>query len=116
LTLTTRDRPDAPHEPFRLEQHPDGERVRLAPAGELDLATAGQVGDALSAAAADFKEVVLDLRAVRFMDSSGLRLILLADAESRRDGFSFSLIEGPPAVQRIFSVAGVLDRLEFRAP
>jgi anti-sigma B factor antagonist len=53
---------------------PDG---RLVVAGELDIATAGAFRDALcSLAPASLGRIVVDLRAVSFMDSSGVAALL----------------------------------------
>ena len=63
--------------------------------------------------AAGFKQVTLDLRAVCFLDSTGLRMILEWDARSRADGFGFSLVAGPPTVQRLFDLTDTTTRLTF---
>jgi anti-anti-sigma factor len=47
------------------------------------------------------------------MDSTGLRVVLGWDDFARRDGIEFTLIPGPPALQRLFEITGVLDRLRF---
>lgn len=90
--------------------------MRVAPAGELDLATAPLVDDSVHALrASGWRQIVLDLRDVTFMDSTGLRLALGWDLEARRDSLTFSLVAGPPAVQRVFELSGVLDQLTFVA-
>ncbi len=102
------------HEPFRCELEVERERVRVCPIGEIDLATVPVVAAHLSEPeAAGFKQVTLDLRAVCFLDSTGLRMILEWDARSRADGFAFSLIAGPPTVQRLFDLTGTTARLVF---
>ena len=60
--------------------------------------------------------VTVDLAGLTFIDSTGLRCILKYDAEARQDGFSIALIQGPPAVQRIFVLTGTTDRLPFIDP
>jgi anti-sigma B factor antagonist len=103
-------------EPFRVEVHPEHDTVRLAPVGELDIATVDEIGDRLRELCEHgFRRFLLDLRRLTFMDSSGLRLILDWDGRARRDGISFAVIPGPAVVQRVFEVAGVLDRLPFQA-
>jgi len=62
---------------------------------------------------AGFKHLTLDLSDVCFLDSTGLRMILDWDSMSRADGFAFSLVAGPPAVQRIFELTGTTERLNF---
>ena len=102
------------HEPFRCELEVERERVRVCPIGEIDLATVPVVAAHLSELeAAGFKQVTLDLRAVCFLDSTGLRMILEWDGRSRADGFAFSLIAGPPTVQRLFDLTGTTARLVF---
>ena len=56
--------------------------TRVVLRGELDLATAPRLEQALADAGAD---VLLDLRGLTFMDSTGVRLLLEA-AESHRPG------------------------------
>lgn len=101
---------------FEVRVHPDRDVVRVVPVGELDLATVDQLRSELDGlTSAGFKQVVLDLRELEFIDSSGLMFVLDTDARARQDGFDFALIEGPQAIQRIFAMSGVVDRLPFRA-
>jgi anti-sigma B factor antagonist len=101
-------------EPFHCEVSPDGDTVRVRPIGELDLATAPILEAQLTELReAGYRQIVLDLRGLLFVDSTGLHVILRHDAEARRDGFSLALVPGSPEVQRIFEVAGVSSRLPF---
>ena len=97
---------------------PDGDRrvvVRLA--GELDIATAPEVDGALGRLReAGFAELVLDLRAVAFMDSSGLRVVLRWNELAASNGCTFALIRGPEQVQRVFEATRVADSLTFAEP
>jgi anti-anti-sigma factor len=101
-------------EPFRCDVDPDRDAVFVRPVGELDLATVPVVDAQLAElVAAGFTRFVLDLRGVRFLDSSGLRLLLAWGASSRPDGVDLTVIPGPAPVQRIFELAGVTDFLRF---
>ena len=101
-------------EPFRCEVQAERQAVRICPVGELDMATDPVVdGHLCEQQTAGFKHVTLDLRDVCFLDSTGLRMILDWDAMSRADGFAFSLVAGPPTVQRIFELTGTTQRLNF---
>ena len=105
------------HQPFRCEVEPHRETVRVRPVGELDMATVPAVDDQLSELeAAGFANLTLDLRGVRFVDSTALRMIMLWDGKSRADGLRFRLIAGPPAVQRLFGLTGTKEQLEFVDP
>ena len=68
----------AEFEPFSCEVDPHRESVFVRPVGELDLATAPIVDAQLcELVEAGFTSVVLDLRKLRFLDSTGLRLLLV---------------------------------------
>ena len=58
-------------------------------------------------------ELVIDLSDLAFMDSSGLRLILVAHARSRADSNRLRLVRGPRRVQRVFKLTGMEERLPF---
>ena len=108
---------DRPPEPFRCDVEPAREHVRVVPRGEVDLETAPALDARLrELCESGFGHLVLDLREVTFMDSTGLRVVLDWDDFARRDGIAFTLIPGPPALQRLFEITGVLDRLRFEPP
>ena len=97
---------------LRSERSGDGHVIALM--GELDLEGADRVTqELLSAEATDVQEIVLDLSHLRFIDSTGIRLILAADARSRSDGNRLALVRGPREVQRVFELTGIADRLPF---
>jgi len=54
---------------------------------------------------------LFDLRAVTFIDSPAVRLLLPLDAESRADGFSFSIMDSDGPVRRVLTLTGVQARL-----
>jgi anti-anti-sigma factor len=102
-------------EPFRVEVQPERDSVRVVPVGEVDIATVGEIDARLRELnQAGFRHFVLDLRRLTFIDSSGVRLVLTWHAAARQNGIDFMVLEGPPAVQRVFELAGVLDHLPFR--
>lgn len=99
---------------FVLSSRRDGDRHTLAPAGELDLATAHEVDAELQRiAASDARAIVLDLSALAFIDSTGIRLTVRADERSRANGNRLALIRPDPRVFRAFEICGMADRLPF---
>jgi len=94
----------------------DGRRAVLALRGELDMASARRVEAEVERALAGGTEVVvLDLRELEFMDSSGLRAVLRADALARRDGWRLAVVDGREPVRRVFAITGMDQRLTFVA-
>lgn len=101
-------------EPFRCAVARDGVALRITLAGELDIATAPHVEAVLREPCEDgVDRRIVDLSGLTFMDSSGLRIILSAHAAARREGPPLTLVAGPPSVQRVFEITGVVDRLRF---
>ena len=104
-------------EPFRCEVEPDRDEVRVRPVGELDVLTAPVVDAQLAELwSVGFKRLVLDLRAVRFLDSTALEMLVAWQAHGDADGTDFTVIPGPAMVRRVLEVAGVADRLSYRSP
>ena len=86
----------------------------VALTGELDISEVAGVEKQLKAVEKRRPELlVLDLRGLSFMDSSGLRVVLEADLRSRREARRFALIPGPEPVHRVFLIALLDKRLEF---
>jgi anti-anti-sigma factor len=92
----------------------DGDSHVVALLGELDLAGAPTLEqELLRVEASDAPSIVIDLASLEFIDSTGIRLILAADARSRMDGDRLALIRGPRAVHRVFELTGIAERLPF---
>jgi anti-sigma B factor antagonist len=88
--------------------------VRVCPFGEVDMDTVGQIREQLeNATTSGATHVVLDLAGVTFLDSTGLHLVLDADAASRAQRWEFGLIGAPADVQRVFDLTGARARLPF---
>ena len=81
----------------------------VVPEGELDLDTAQDLEAVL---ATQSGPVVVDLRELSFIDLTGLRLLLDADARSRQDGMNLRFIPSP-MVRRLLEVAELPDRLAY---
>lgn len=92
----------------------DGERAVVVPDGELDIATVPRLQAAMRDVD-DAAEVVLDLRGLRFLDTSGLRAVIEEDHLAADAGRRLSVVRGSASVQRVFELAGVSDRLPFVA-
>jgi anti-sigma B factor antagonist len=81
--------------------------------GEIDLSCAGALEARLRGLLGRARRVVLDLRGVRFMDSSGVHCVLDVDRASRAAGVEFVVVPGPPEVQQMFQITGTDALLRF---
>ena len=88
--------------------------VHVALVGELDLSTVAKVQEELqSAEASSPPTMVVDLSKLTFLDSTGLRCIVTADERAREQGRRVVIVRGPDAVQRVFSITRLEERLEM---
>ena len=77
--------------------------------GEIDLATHEELTGQIRAAAADGKPVVVDLSRCAFIDSSGIRALLLGEREAE----SIAVAGASEQVKRVFEMTGVTQALEL---
>ena len=84
--------------------------------GELDIATAPDLERVLVTARPRGERVVLDLAGLRFMDSTGLRVLLRAQEAARKGRWEIYLRDVPANVARLFTIAGVEDALPRAEP
>jgi anti-anti-sigma factor len=98
------------NEEVRLEVRtcPDRDRVVVEVRGELDMASVDALREALDELrGAGWNSVVLDLRELTFIDSSGLALLLHAERLARRTEAAFAIVDGSPALARLLEIVGL---------
>src|SRR3954452_20860351 len=99
---------------LRVVMRTERDVARVCPFGDVEVSTVGQIREQVeNATASGARHVVLDLRGVTFLDSTGLHLVLETDAASRAQGWEFGLVGGPAGVQRVFDLTGARARLPF---
>jgi anti-anti-sigma factor len=88
---------------------------RIAPSGELDIASADRFEQELEALEAMRpSRVIIDLRALTFIDSSGIRALASAVKRYGANGTRLEVRrELTPAVKRAFELTGMTERLPF---
>jgi anti-sigma B factor antagonist len=92
----------------------DDRAIRVVVAGELDLASAPRIEEELQRVEEQNPSIiVLDLRELQFMDSTGLRTIVNADARAREAGRRLVVVRGTENVQRVFEVTRLNERVEI---
>jgi anti-anti-sigma factor len=90
------------------------DQTRIVLVGELDIASTESLEQELAAFEGDSHgTLVLDLRRVEFIDSTGLRAVIAADERARSAGRRFVVVRGSSAVERLFNVTQLDRRLEI---
>ncbi len=96
----------------RLDRR-DGAAV-VSARGEIDLSSSPELRSALHEEEARAGTVVLDLREVTFMDSSGLGVIVGQHKRAREDGFRFKVaVARGTEVERILELSGLVSVLDL---
>ncbi|HET6449534.1 MAG TPA: STAS domain-containing protein [Conexibacter sp.] len=99
---------------LELTTETEGPTVRLSLTGELDIAGAARVEQELERIEREPPAtLVLDLRELAFMDSTGLRVIVAADERAREQARRLVLVRGSATVQRIIEMTRLDERLEI---
>ncbi|MFF4746575.1 STAS domain-containing protein [Streptomyces chengbuensis] len=100
--------PAAPPLPFSTDSYPGGcGRLVMVIRGELDHDTAPALRRALQEALARSRSgLEIDLRAVPFLDCSGLNVLLRLRREAQAHGKSLELGPRSPAVTRLLALSG----------
>ncbi len=106
-------------EQLRIDCEHENGGVVLRLRGELDLASAPRLRAELAKAEVEATpSLVLDLHELQFMDSTGLRAVLVAEARSRQRGQAFAVTRGSDQVKRLLEITRaneylrVVDRTE----
>jgi anti-anti-sigma factor len=104
-----------PPDGFSVRTEEDGDALVVRASGDLDLSVAEEFEHELRRAiATDASAVFLDLGKLEFIDSTGLRALIMAAKQSSMNGDNLHILRSvSPAVERAFQVAGLTDSLPF---
>jgi anti-anti-sigma factor len=99
---------------FELRRGDDGSLV-LELRGELDLSTEAELGAQLDGCLSGdgHDDVIVDLRGVTFMDSTGLAQLARGRRRAEELGRRFALCTSGGQVQRLLELAGLSDSFTF---
>jgi anti-anti-sigma factor len=87
-------------------------RLRLT--GELDMAGVDRFERLLTSEEVPQAETfILDMRGLTFIDSSGLRALIMADQRVRDDGGRFIVVRGTEPVNQVMEMTGVARQIEL---
>ena len=99
---------------FRVETHTTGRVTTLTLSGELDLLSSPALEQELEHAnASDCDVILLDLRGLEFMDSTGLHVLVKAHQQAQDAGRNLVLTRGGDQVQRLLDLTGVAEQMRI---
>ena len=101
-------------QPFAVDVQRRNDVAIVRPHGELDLATVATLRAALDGID-DAGRLVLDLRGLSFLDSTGLRLLVVLHQRAQRDGFQLMLVAPTAPADRAILLSGLDQVLPFVA-
>jgi anti-sigma B factor antagonist len=102
--------------PFRIDARPARDRVIVVAAGELDLASSAALSREVQVLCdVRFAHVVVDLRELTFMDSSGIQTLLACKHYAEQLDVRFSLILATCA-RRLPQICGLCDHFDIVEP
>jgi anti-sigma B factor antagonist len=97
---------------FAVHTHTAERTITLALSGELDLVSTPALERAMEGQPQrDVELIVLDLRGLEFMDSTGLHAVLRIANGAHDGGRRFALVRGPDQVHRLFELTGLVETL-----
>jgi anti-sigma B factor antagonist len=99
-------------ENFRVDVRNEKRAVVFAVEGELDLASSPTLEQELERVTdADVDLLIVDLRQLRFMDSTGLHALVKANKRATDAGRRFAVVKGGAQIQRLLTLTGVVELL-----
>lgn len=96
---------------FEVRTSAQANHTVVALAGECDLSVSDELTGALLGALGEGREVVVDLAALRFLDSSGVHGLVTAYHAAKRDGVALRVVNAGGAVADVLDLTGVGDLL-----
>jgi len=97
---------------FRVDVRSEDQTALVVVSGELDLASGPALEHELARALASRPRVlVIDLRELEFIDSTGLSILIKAHQRAQAEGRRFAVVKGPSQVQRLLGLTGLEERL-----
>lgn len=105
------------HERLEIRDVASADRHVLVLSGHLDLATTPDLDDAIRrVCGTGCPEIVLDLSALTFVDSTGLYSVLNANRLCEEQHFDFFVRPGMGAAARLFEICGLTEVAPFLRP
>ena len=93
-----------------IEKNLNGNSLTLNLAGRLDTATAPELDAVVDSSMAGVQDLILDMEALEYISSAGLRVILKAQKIMNTKG-SMKLVHVNETIMEVFDITGFVDIL-----
>jgi anti-anti-sigma factor len=95
-----------PNDPFSVdtEERPEGMVVHVS--GEVDLANTDRLKGAIQPALSNYRNVILDVSHLKYIDSAGLYILLRANTELRRNKCQLVVVGASPVIAKVMLIFG----------
>ena len=90
----------------------NGEELTLSVDGRLDTITAPQLEEEIRASIDGIKNLIIDISALEYISSAGLRVLLSAQKTMNKQG-AMTVKGANEAIMEIFNVTGFVDLLNI---
>ena len=92
-----------------------GATTKAVVSGDFDMQATFTIEPALERVLVEpgVRALVIDLSGLRFVDSTGIGVLIRIEGEAKRRDVALSIVPGPPDVHRVFEMAGLEDALPF---
>jgi anti-sigma B factor antagonist len=98
---------------FNVSVTSDAGSHSVALSGELDIATANQLTEQLEGVQpVSGDRLVIDLSAVSFMDSTGLRVLIAANRNATAGGYSLVIVTGESPAKRVLELTRMDEHMQ----
>src|SRR5205085_12392602 len=98
---------------FAVDLQARGDELWVVPRGDLDLAATPELKESLALALrSDASAVIVDLRGLDFLDSTGLKA--LVEAHAGPEGHRLSFVRGNEIVDQVLQISHLDGELRFR--
>jgi len=100
--------------PLEVKSSTEADGARLTLTGELDIATAPTLEQAVHGALqGGVRRVLIDLGGLSFVDSSGLRLFIMLSQRAPQEGWTLQLTRPADTAMSVFRMTGAEHNLPF---
>ena len=99
---------------LEISTEKDGNVLRVAARGDVDMEASPRLLDAIRAGLKQGAAIELDLKAVTYIDSSGIAVLVQGVKLARKENAGFTLVDPSPNVFAVIKLSQLVDFFTIR--